>query len=179
VLNCIQRFNLPTRLTKRIEIILVCAILLIIGAYITYQLTWNAPMYINYIRTEESNGDFFYIYGYYSKEYNKTRDLEREDIFYTESLRNDAKEFNWINSGYNDKNEMMPVFIEFHDDSTRIILNDEFENNDIHLFYSNIFYNSLENKNFTIHSFYVGPQDSIRFREHIIKRDSLLRSFGY
>lgn len=136
-------------------------------------------MYVNYIRTEESNGDYFYIYGYNSKKYNKTRDLEREDIFYTESLRHDAKEFNWINSGYNDKNEMMPVFIEYHTDSTRIILNDEFEENDIHLFYSNTFYNRLEDKNFTIHSFYIGAPDSNRLSKHIIKRDSLLKTIGY
>lgn len=166
-------------MTKRIEIFLISIIILIIGTYVTYQLTWNSPMYIYYIRTEESNGDFFYIYGYHTKEYNKTRDLKREDIFYTESLRNDAKEFNWINSGYNDKNEMIPMFIEIHPDSVRGIQSPDFEENNIHLFYSNTFFNASEDKNYTIHSFYIGMPDSMRLNKHILKRDSLLQTFGY
>ena len=166
-------------MTKRIEVIIVGTVLLVIACYITYQITWNSPEYIGYIRTEESHGNYFYIYGYYTKKYNKVRDLERSDIFYTESLRHDAKEFNWISSGYNDKNDMGTMFIEIHPDSLRGIQYPEYEDNNIHLFYSNTFFNRSEEKNFTIHSFYIGTPDSIELKNHISKRDSLLRTFGY
>jgi hypothetical protein len=174
-----KKINSKIGLIKRTEIIIVSAIILIIAGYITYQFTLNSPMYIGYIRTEESKGNYFYIYGYHNKKYDNIRDLKRQDLVYMESLRHDAKEFNWISSGYNDKNEMMPVFLEYHDDSTRSILNDEFAKNNIHLFYSNTFYNRSEEKNFTLHSFYIGSPDSIEFINHRIKRDSIIQTFGY